>query len=133
MAAASCDDRPKSTRSLRLLIRSLCARWRAMHEPPAAAPADLAAQWAHLVTTAGTAVKRAPDNVARYASASAVRLQLEALGPEAAAEIVRSGQATTTRALVEVALNCPLLWPKADEIQHTLARAALSAVKKWCQ
>ena len=78
-------------------------------------------------------MKRAPDNVARYASASAVRLQLEALGPEVAAEIVRSGRVTATRALVEVALNCPLLRPKADEIQHTLARAALSAVKKWCQ
>ena len=98
-----------------------------------AATADLASQWAQLVTTAGTAVKRAPGNVARYASGPAVRLQLEALGPEAAAEIVHGGKEAATRALVEVALNCPILRPKTDEIQHTLARAALSAVKQWCQ
>ena len=98
-----------------------------------AATADLASQWAQLVTTAGTAVKRAPGNVARYASGPAVRLQLEALGLEAAAEIVHSGNVAATRALVEVALNCPILRPKTDEIQHTLARAALSAVKQWCQ
>ena len=33
LAAAQPDQRPKDTRSLRLLIRSLCARWRSLAQP----------------------------------------------------------------------------------------------------
>lgn len=34
LAATPAAEQPRSTRSLRLLLRCLCARWRAVHEPP---------------------------------------------------------------------------------------------------